>query len=248
MKKNVCLCVIIFCVTLFNPGCNNEMEESSAETEENPLEELTEGEKTDEEKEEVVEDSLEDPDEKRESEEAMDPPDLTGMKAIFLLANGFHDAETTSPLAYLERHGVECVLVGPEIGEIAAYNTNTTLDIEKLIEDAEITDYDILIIPGGNSPRVLNLNEQALAFVRDFMETKKPVATICRGPYLLAGAGVLEGRTLTAMDFVEDAIFEAGGEFVNEAVFVDRNLITSREPGDLPLFNQAIIEALSTQK
>ena len=247
MKKLAWLSVIILCVALFISGCNNEVEESAAEREENSSKKAVEEEEGDEEKEEFLEDSVEKSDEE-ENEKALDNPDLTGMKAIFLVANGFHDAETTNPLGYLERHGVECVLVGPETGEVAAYNTNTTLHIETRIQDVEVTEYDLLVIPGGNSPRVLNLNEQALAFVRDFMKTEKPMATICRGPYLLAGADVLEGRTLTAIDFVEDDILEAGGKYVNEAVFVDGNLITSREPGDLPLFNRAIIESLSSQK
>ncbi len=250
-KKIGWFLVVIFCVSLFMPGCSDHAEESTSLTEENTLEEIPEGE------EETIEGDIpKEMDEERDIEakldenasgdgEASELPDLTGIKAAFLIANGFHDSETTNPIAYLERHGVECTLIGPEIGEVSAYNSKLTLDIEKTIEEASSSDYDLLIIPGGNSPRVLNLNEEALVFVQDFMATEKPVATICRGPYLLAGAGMLEGRTLTAMQYIENDIIEAGGEFVNEAVVVDGNLITSRMPGDLPLFNRAIIEMLT---
>lgn len=243
LKKIAWLMAVFFWVALVVMGCNDDVEESTALPEENDLEEIAEDdEEATERKVETVE-AIEDTE-----EEVSEDPDLTGMKAAFLIANGFHDSETTNPLAYLERHGVECTLIGPEVGEVSAYNSGVTLNIEKTIGEVDISDYDLLVIPGGNSPRVLNLNEQALTFVRDFMDTDKPVATICRGPYLLAGAGVLEGRNLTAMDFVEKDIVEAGGEFVNEAVVVDGNLITSREPGDLPLFNRAIIEALTSDE
>ncbi len=246
MKKTVWVLVLFLGTTLLMMGCADDAEESRASPGENESAEITEAaEKASETETTVVK---EDP--KGEESAAEDPeePDLTGIKAAFLIASGFHDTETTNPLAYLKRHGAECILVGPELGEVSAYNSNTTLDIEKTINDTEISEYDLLVIPGGNSPRVLNLNEEALRLVQDFMKTEKPVATLCRGPYLLAGAGVLEGRTLTAVSFIEKDIVDAGGVFVDEAVVVDGNLITSREPGDLPVFNRAIIEVLTPKQ
>ena len=225
-KKNLWLVAAVFCLLLVMTGCNGDTEEESASTKNGVIEDET----------------------KNTEEDESEDPDLSGTKAAFLIANGFHSSETSSPLAYLTRHGVECILIGPEIGEVSAYDTNTTLNIEKTITEVDLSDYDVLVIPGGNSPRVLNLNEEALSFVQKFMETDKPVATLCRGPYLLAGAGVLEGRTLTAIHFVENEIITAGGQYVDEAVVVDGNLITSRDPGDLPLFNRAIIEALKPEE
>lgn len=244
MKKIGCLLILLLLILLIISGCNNEVEESNSLAEDLESVEGTEDE---------AETSKEDEpmkmehDEDAESDEPKDP-DLTGMKAAFLIAPGFHSGETVDPLAHLEAHGVECILIGPETGDVKAYNTNLSLTIEVAIDEVDSSDYDLLIIPGGHSPMELKGHNGAIKLVQEFMEAEKVVATICRGPYLLAGADVLKDRTLTSIDYIDNAIVNAGGVYVNEAVVVDDNLITSRRPGDIPLFNQAIVEALAPKE
>ena len=100
------------------------------------------------------------------------------------------------------------------------------------------------MIPGGGAPENLRIDDRAVAFTRQFVESGKPVAAICHGPQLLISAKVLDGRTLTSVNKIRDDIMNAGGKYVDQDLVEDRNLITSRIPADLPVFNQAIARAI----
>ena len=169
---------------------------------------------------------------------------LSEVEAVVLTAEGFHDAETMIPRAFLELRGAEVTLVSHQTGEIEAYNSDHTLDIEYTVEDVGIEDYDVLIIPGGHAPGELREQEEVVEFVADYAETGKPVAAICHGPQLLVDAGLLEGRKATSFADVGDEIEEAGGDYLDQHVVVDDNLITSRLPGDIPDFSLEIARAL----
>lgn len=170
--------------------------------------------------------------------------ELAGKRVAVLIAEGFHDGETLEPKAFLEEHGAKVVILGPAEGDVKAYNSDQVVTIKKAVEDANVENFDALILPGGHGPAVLREHEAAVAFVRAFMESGKPVAAICHGPQVLITAGVVEGRTMTCVSSVAEEVQEAGGEYVDEPVVVDGNLITSRIPSDLPAFNKAILEAL----
>jgi protease I len=102
----------------------------------------------------------------------------------------------------------------------------------------------MLVIPGGGSPENLRINHDAVAFTREFVESGKPVGAICHGAQLLISAGVLQDRTLTAVNKIRDDVKNAGGKYVDEPLVVDGNLITSRNPGDLDVWNEALVNAL----
>ena len=120
-----------------------------------------------------------------------------------------------------------------------------TLPVDKAVKDADIADYDALVLPGGvANPDALRTDGDAVGFVRDFLGTGKPVAAICHAPWTLVEAGVLQGRTLTSWPSLRTDITNAGGTWVDQQVVTDGNLITSRNPDDIPAFNKALLDAL----
>ena len=177
-------------------------------------------------------------------------PDLTGKHVAVLTTEGFHDRETSVPIEFVTNGGGSVTIVGPETGEVTAYNSDETVTIEKTVSEVSAEDFDALIIPGGRAPAALREHEEVLDFVRAFMEAGKPVAAICHGPQVLVTAGVVEGRTLTAVGSVGEEIIEAGGKFEEGSravplAVVDGNLITSRVPHDLRPFCERIGESLT---
>jgi protease I len=122
---------------------------------------------------------------------------------------------------------------------------NPDMTLADLTPEIEAT-FDALVVPGGGAPENLRIVDDAVAFTRRFVESGKPVACICHGPQLLISANVLRGRTVTAVNKIRDDITNAGGNYVDEEVVVDGNLISSRVPADLPAFNDAIANALGS--
>lgn len=172
-------------------------------------------------------------------------PDTEAKRVAIMITEGFHDAETLEPINYLNERGIETVVIGPAVEEVTAYNSDQTVQIEKAVTEVSVDEFDGLIIPGGRSPAALREVEEAVEFARKFVQSGKPVAAICHGPQVLVTAGVVEGRTLTCVGGVASEIEGAGGEYVDQAVAIDGNIITSRTPPDLPQFNQAIYSALT---
>jgi protease I len=171
--------------------------------------------------------------------------DLSHLNAIILTGEGFHDAETMVPLAFLRQRGASVTIAGIEQGTVTAYNSNHTVDIATSVTDINIEDYDLMIIPGGHAPENIRQNEDIVDFTRRFFMADKVVAAICHGPLVLVSAGVLAERTLTGVPAIEDDILQAQGIFMNAHAVIDRNLITSRVPGDIPDFCRAIAIALT---
>ncbi|HEV2072702.1 MAG TPA: type 1 glutamine amidotransferase domain-containing protein [Thermomicrobiales bacterium] len=164
-------------------------------------------------------------------------------KVAIVLANNYEDVEATSPIEALENAGAEVTIVGIEKGEITGKKGDTQT-ASKTFADVSPDDFDMLLIPGGGSPENLRINDAAVQFTRDFVQSGKPVASICHGPQLLISARVVSGRKLTSVNKIRDDIVNAGGLYVDEELTEDGNLITSRVPGDLPAFNEAITKAL----
>lgn len=165
-------------------------------------------------------------------------------RVAVMVAEGFHDGEAYMPIGYLTNRGVEVTVIGPAVGEVKAYNSDFTIRIEKAVGDVSVADFDALILPGGRGPAILRENETVVAFARDFFKSGKPTAAICHGPQVLITAGVLEGKSCTAVGGVQDELIAAGANFLDQSVVLDGNLITSRVPGDLNDFSTAIYEAL----
>lgn len=161
-----------------------------------------------------------------------------------LVTEGFQDAEAYMPIGYLTNQGMDITVIGPDTGRVKAYNSDFTIDIKIAVEDLTVEGYDALILPGGQAPAALKENSTVVAFVKEFFETGKPVASICHGPQVLAAAGVLEGKTCTAVGSVQEELEDAGATFVDQELVIDGNLITSRTPPDLPAFCKAIDEAI----
>ena len=170
-------------------------------------------------------------------------------KVAFLTANeGIEKAELVEPWSALQEAGWEPVLLAPEEGEAQLFEHLDKADTQKvdaLVSEADVDEYAALVLPGGvANPDALRQDEDAVAFVRSFVESGKPVAAICHAPWTLVEAGVLHGRTLASWPSLQTNIRNAGGEWKDEEVVVDGNLISSRNPDDIPAFNDAILEAL----
>ena len=173
-------------------------------------------------------------------------------KRIMILAtNGFEQSELEKPKAALEEAGFETVVVSPEDGQINGWQDKDWGDAVKVdltLDEAEAADFDALVLPGGQmNPDILRMEDKAVQLVKDFCASGKTVAAICHGPWLLAEAGVIEGKTVTSWPSIRTDLKNAGANVVDKEVATDGNLITSRNPDDIPAFNQAIIAALEDQ-
>ncbi len=164
-------------------------------------------------------------------------------RVAMVLAKNYEDVEATDPKAFLEQSGAEVTVIGVERGEIEG-KKGEKITADATFEEVSPDDFAMLVIPGGGSPENLRIHDPAVEFTRRFMESGKPVAAICHGPQLLISAKVLQGRTLTSVNKIRDDVMNAGGEYVDEPLVEDGNLITSRVPADLPVFDEALARAL----
>lgn len=165
-----------------------------------------------------------------------------------LLTEGFQDAEAYMPIGYLENKEVNITVIGPETGRVKAYNSDFEIVVQKEVSQVSVDDFDALILPGGKAPASLKENPTVVEFAKDFFNSGKTVAAICHGPQVLAAAGVLHEVTTTGVGSIQGELEEAGATYVDEALVVDGNLITSRVPGDLAVFSKAIEEAVITNR
>jgi deglycase len=172
--------------------------------------------------------------------------ELKGKRIAFLATDMVEQVELTEPWKALEQAGAELELVSLEDGEIQGFNhydKADTFKVDKTVEEANASDYDGLVLPGGvGNPDTLRADENAVGFVRDFFEQGKPVGAICHAPWLLVEAGVVRDRPLTSFPSLQTDIRNAGGKWVDEQVVVDSGLVTSRKPDDLPAFNAKLLE------
>lgn len=180
--------------------------------------------------------------EKKETKMKKDKKDCK--KVAVLVTEGFHDGEAYMPIGYLTNRGVKVCVIGPEVGEVKAYNSDFTVKIQKSISDVSVDYFDALILPGGKAPATLREIEEVTNFTAEFYKTGKTVAAICHGPQVLISAGVMDGKTSTAFPDVKSELEEVGATFIDEELVIDGNIITSRVPKDLHAFSQAIYNAI----
>ncbi|MBV9214478.1 MAG: type 1 glutamine amidotransferase [Actinobacteria bacterium] len=171
---------------------------------------------------------------------------LDGKKIAFLAADGVEQVELTEPRKAVEDEGAETQLISLESGQIQGFehlDHGERFDVDRTVKEADPSDYDGLVLPGGvANPDFLRADDDAVAFVRSFVEAGKPVGAICHGPWTLVEAGVVDGMKLTSWPSLKTDIRNAGGNWVDEEVVVDRGLTTSRNPDDIPAFSAKIVE------
>ena len=171
---------------------------------------------------------------------------LDGKKVAILAADGFEQVELTKPREALNDAGAETKIVSVKSGKIQGMHhaeKGDQFDVDLTLDDANPRDFDALLIPGGlMNPDTLRSTPEALEFTRHFFEEGKPVAAICHGPWVLIDAGVIGGRTVTSWPAIKSDLRNAGAKWVDEEVVVDNGLVTSRQPDDIPAFNDKMIE------
>ena len=171
---------------------------------------------------------------------------LDGKKIAFLFTDGVEQVELDKPAEAVREAGGEVDYISLDVGEIQGFDHldhGDKIQVDKKVADVSADDYDGLVLPGGvANPDFLRGDEDAVSFVRSFVEQAKPIGVISHGPWTLVEAGVLKGRTITSWPSLETDIRNAGGNWVDEEVVVDEGLVSRRNPDDLPAFTEKIIE------
>jgi protease I len=171
---------------------------------------------------------------------------LSGKRIAILVADGVEQVELEKPRQALENAGAETRVVSPSDTSVHAWQHDhwgEEIAVDLPLEKARAADFDGLLIPGGvMSPDRLRTNDAAVDFVRSFFEQTKPVASICHGPWMLVEANVVRGREVTSWPSLQTDLENAGAKWVDREVVVDQGLVTSRNPDDIPAFNEKMVE------
>lgn len=177
-----------------------------------------------------------------------DAQPLSSRRILIVATDGFEQSELEVPLERLQDAGADIDIASIEMGDITGWHEDDwgdDIEVDLKISDVKIEDYDALVLPGGQiNPDVLRVDKDAVALIRDFAATGKPVAAFCHAPWLLVEAGLAEGRRLTSYKSIRTDVANAGADVVDEAVVIDGNIITSRCPDDLEAFCDAIVQML----
>jgi len=171
---------------------------------------------------------------------------LSGKRIAALVDDGFEQAELTEPKKAFEAAGAKVDIVSPQKEKVKGWQHTKwgdQLPVDRPLEQARESDYDGLLLPGGvMNPDHLRSNARAVEFVRGFVQSGKPIAAICHGPWTLIEANGVKGRRVTSWPSLQTDLKNAGATWVDEPVVIDKGLVTSRKPDDIPQFNKAAIE------
>jgi protease I len=174
------------------------------------------------------------------------PEKLNGKRIAILATNGFEQSELEEPKKALEAAGAQTQVVSISQGQIRGWHHTdwgNSVSVDVTIQQANPNDYDGLVLPGGViNPDKLRMVPEAVAFVRNFVQSGKPIAAICHGPWTLINAEGVRGRKVTSWPSLQVDLENAGAHWVDQQVVVDQGLVTSRKPDDLPAFNRKMIE------
>lgn len=171
---------------------------------------------------------------------------LQGVRVAILATDGFEQSELSEPRKALDAAGATTAVVSPKAGKVRGWNHKEwgqEVKVDQLLDQASPQNYDALLLPGGvMNPDSLRMQPKAVAFVKAFFDAGKPVAAICHGPWTIVESGAAKGLRMTSWPSLKTDIANAGGEWVDEEVVVDDNLVTSRKPDDIPAFNREVLK------
>jgi protease I len=174
---------------------------------------------------------------------------LNGIKVAILVDQGFEQVELIKPRKALDKAGAETKVVSPQEGDVRGWNMKRwgkAVAVDLPLESANPAEFDALLLPGGvMNPDKLRINPKAVEFVKHFIDSGKPIAAICHGPWTLIDAGGVACRTLTSWPSLQTDIRNAGGNWVDEEVVADSGLVTSRKPDDIRAFAKKMIETFA---
>ena len=169
-------------------------------------------------------------------------------RILIMATDGFEESELFGPREILMAKGAEVRLASPSLTPIQATvhdDPGKTIRPDLVIEDANLEDYDALLLPGGvRNPDALRTNQDAVALIKAFADAGKPVAAICHGPWLLVEADVVRGKRVTSWPSIRTDLRNAGADVVDQAAVTDGNIVTSRRPDDVPAFTEALIKLI----
>jgi protease I len=176
----------------------------------------------------------------------MDAKSLQGKRVAILVTDGFEQVEMTKPREALESAGAKTSIVSLKKGKVQGWNHQERADtfpVDASLEEAHADSFDALLLPGGvMNPDQLRMNEKAVAFVGEFAKHGKPIAAICHGPWTLVEANAVRGRKVTSWPSLKTDLRNAGALWEDSPVVVDKGLVTSRKPDDIPVFVEKMIE------
>ncbi|RPI37317.1 MAG: type 1 glutamine amidotransferase [Nitrospiraceae bacterium] len=165
------------------------------------------------------------------------------MKALIISADNFEDSELLFPYYRLREEGIQVDIASIQKGKIKGkhgYEVDANKDLGEIRPD----EYDLLVLPGGKAPERIRKEKAAIEIARHFMQSRKPVSAICHGPQVLITAGVLKGRHATCYKSVAQEMRDSGAHYEDKEVVVDGNLVTSRQPSDLPAFMREMMKII----
>lgn len=170
---------------------------------------------------------------------------LEGMKVAILVTDGFEQVEMTEPRKALDAAGAVTQIVSPLDGSVRGWKHHDPADsfeVDVPLQAASADAFDALLLPGGVvNPDALRISEKAVGFVRAFVDAGKPIAAICHGPWTLINAHGVKGRKMTSWPSLQADLTNAGADWRDQEVVVDRTLVTSRKPDDIPAFNREMV-------
>jgi len=167
------------------------------------------------------------------------------MRVLILAADNFEDSELLVPYYRFREENIQVEIASTRMGTITGKH-GYEVEVDKLLDKVNPNDYDLLLLPGGKAPAELRKEQSALEISRSFFSGNKPVAAICHGPQILISAGLLKGRRATCYKAVATEMIKAGAEYEDRELVVDGNLVTSRQPSDIPVFMKEIMKILLT--
>jgi protease I len=174
---------------------------------------------------------------------------LNGKRVAFLVTDGFEQIELTGPQQALEQAGAKVDILSAEAGKVKGWNHDKPADdfkVDQTFQAASIEQYDAVVLPGGvQNSDTIRIDQDAQHLVKTGASAGKPIAVICHGSWLLISAGLVNGKTLTSYQTLKDDLVNAGAHWVDKEVVKDGNLISSRNPDDIPAFSRELITALS---
>ncbi|MBX6742801.1 MAG: type 1 glutamine amidotransferase [Acetobacteraceae bacterium] len=172
--------------------------------------------------------------------------ELNGRSVAILATDGVEQVELTKPMQALKEAGAQVQVVAPKSGSIQGWNhfdKGDQIKVDQSLDQADPNRFDALMLPGGViNPDQLRLQPKAIEFIRHFVQSGKPIAAICHGPWTLINAGGVNGKRMTSWPSLQTDLRNAGAQWVDEQVVTDHGLVTSRKPDDIPAFNRKMIE------